>query len=92
MNYLSILSYIMGWTYFIAWSISFYPFLYENHKLKNVNGVSINYIALNLTGFICLGVYSSFGFWYPQYDLGEVRIEDLAFAYHAVIITFFIIY
>ena len=31
---LTILSQVVGWLYFFAWSFSFYPQLYVNWKLK----------------------------------------------------------
>ena len=31
---LEIFSQIIGWIYFIAWSVSFYPQIYENWKRK----------------------------------------------------------
>jgi len=33
-EFIEILSIIMGWGYFFAWSFSFYPQIYENHKRK----------------------------------------------------------
>lgn len=34
MNFLTFLSYVLGWIYFTAWSVSFYPQVWENYNLK----------------------------------------------------------
>ena len=48
----------MGWIYFIAWSVSFYPQCYVNFKRKSVIGLNFDFIALNLTGFTCYAIYN----------------------------------
>ncbi|CAD8056111.1 unnamed protein product [Paramecium sonneborni] len=91
MTFLQILSAIIGWTYFAVWSISFYPQIYENQKLKNVNGLSVDYVGLNITGYICLCIYSTAGFMDESLNVGTIHIEDLAFAYHGLLCTLIII-
>jgi hypothetical protein len=36
-NELALISEIVGWIYFVAWSISFYPQMYENWVRKRYN-------------------------------------------------------
>lgn len=33
-NELALISVVVGWIYFVAWSVSFYPQTYENWKRK----------------------------------------------------------
>ncbi|NXP55054.1 CTNS protein, partial [Heliornis fulica] len=76
---------VIGWIYFLAWSISFYPQLFENWRRKSVVGLSFDYIALNLTGFIAYSVFNVGLFWIPlikasfQYLLG--RGEEFLVSY-----------
>ena len=49
---------IVGWTYFAAWSISFYPQLYTNWKRKSVVGLSLDFQLLNLIGFAFYSIFN----------------------------------
>lgn len=44
---------IIGWTYFAAWSISFYPQIFQNLRRMSVEGLSFEFVALNILGFAC---------------------------------------
>ena len=37
------LSEIFGWTYFIAWSVSFYGQVIENYRRKSVSGLNFDF-------------------------------------------------
>jgi len=50
------LSYFIGWTYFLAWSASFYPQALLNWRRKSVQGLSMDFIHLNVLGFLCYSV------------------------------------
>jgi uncharacterized protein with PQ loop repeat len=50
--YLTILSQIVGWIYFVAWSISFYPQMWIFYKTKNAEGYSVDYSIYNLIGYV----------------------------------------
>ncbi|KFU86284.1 Cystinosin, partial [Chaetura pelagica] len=88
---------VIGWIYFLAWSISFYPQLFENWRRKSVVGLSFDFIALNLTGFIAYSVFNVGLFWIPlikeeflvSYPSGvnPVAINDVFFSLHAVALT-----
>ncbi|XP_075710506.1 cystinosin isoform X1 [Rhinoderma darwinii] len=88
---------IIGWIYFLAWSVSFYPQVFENWKRKSVVGLSFDFLALNLTGFIAYSVFNVGLFWIPfvreqflqVYPNGVIPVEanDVFFSLHAVLLT-----
>ncbi|KAJ1742372.1 hypothetical protein IWW40_000561 [Coemansia sp. RSA 1250] len=95
------LSAALGWTYFIAWSVSFYPQILLNYKRKSVEGLSIDFLVYNVYGFTCYALFNtafyfnkSIGDEYSRRNDGHqnlVRFNDLFFSYHALalsIITF----
>jgi len=49
-----IISAIIGWSYFAAWSVSFYPQIYLNWRRKSVVGLSFDYNLYNIIGFFVL--------------------------------------
>ena len=69
-----ILSIIVGWIYFFAWSMSFYPQIWENYKRQSVGGFSVEFALLNPCGFFFYSFYSVAGFIYPNMGTGKVRI------------------
>ncbi|XP_042298309.1 cystinosin [Sceloporus undulatus] len=100
-NAVRILDQVIGWIYFLAWSISFYPQVFENWKRKSVVGLSFDFIALNLTGFIAYSVFNVGLFWvrpvkeqflqqYPN-GVNPVDSNDVFFSLHAVAVTLVII-
>ncbi|XP_029467202.1 cystinosin [Rhinatrema bivittatum] len=94
---LQILDQIVGWIYFIAWSISFYPQVFENWKNKSVIGLSFDFLALNLTGFIAYSVFNVGVFWIPYireqflqvYPNGVIPVDanDVFFSLHGVLLV-----
>ncbi|KAJ2450980.1 hypothetical protein EV183_003909 [Coemansia sp. RSA 2336] len=95
------LSAILGWTYFIAWSVSFYPQIVLNYRRKSVEGLSIDFLVYNVYGFACYALFNtafyfskSIGDEYSRRNNGHsnlVRFNDLFFSFHALalsIITF----
>ena len=54
---LDLLSQIIGWIYFLSWSLSFYQQVFKNWKRKSVVGLDFDFVALNIVGF---GLYSFF--------------------------------
>jgi len=98
---LIVISEIVGWIYFAAWSVSFYPQIYINFKRKSVVGYNFDYVSLNIVGFVMYSVFNCGLFWikyiqdeyfirYPQ-GLNPVLINDVVFALHAVVATIIII-
>ena len=49
---------IIGWTYFSAWSLSFWPQVVQNHIRGSVEGLSFDFLALNLLGFSAYSAYN----------------------------------
>lgn len=96
-NILFIINQIIGWIYFLAWSVSFYPQAYENWKRRSVVGLNFDFLALNLTGFIAYSVFNVGLFWvtYIQEEFlkkdpnGVIPVDanDVFFSLHAVVLT-----
>ncbi|XP_053312954.1 cystinosin-like isoform X2 [Spea bombifrons] len=92
-----VLEQIIGWIYFLAWSVSFYPQVFENWRRKSVVGLSFDFLALNLTGFIAYSVFNVGLFWIPyireeflqMYPNGVIPVDsnDVFFSLHAVLLT-----
>lgn len=49
---------LIGWCYFVAWSISFYPQIYTNYQRKSVVGLNFDFLSLNIVGFLLYGVFN----------------------------------
>ncbi|KAL3046934.1 hypothetical protein OYC64_021203 [Pagothenia borchgrevinki] len=94
-NILSIISQVIGWIYFVAWSVSFYPQAWENFRRKSVVGLNFDFLALNLTGFIAYSVFNIGLFWVPYIKeellksnpngINPVSANDVFFSLHAVV-------
>jgi len=88
---------VIGWMYFAAWSISFYPQTILNFQRKSVVGLNFDFLAYNLLGFTCYGLYNIGMYWIPsvkeEYQrehpdgVNPVQINDVCFTLHAVLIT-----
>ena len=48
----------IGWAYFSCWSLSFWPQTLLNWSRKSVEGLSFDYVALNLLGFSCYAAFN----------------------------------
>ncbi|KAM3876239.1 cystinosin [Diretmus argenteus] len=93
---LSIINQVIGWIYFVAWSISFYPQAWENWKRRSVIGLNFDFLALNLTGFISYSVFNIGLFWVPYIKeefleknpngINPVNANDVFFSLHAVVL------
>ncbi|XP_051894075.1 cystinosin-like isoform X2 [Pristis pectinata] len=93
----NILSQVIGWIYFLAWSISFYPQVIENWRRKSVVGLNFDFLALNLTGHIAYGMFNVGLFWIPDIKIQFVKCNpgginpvgasDVFFSLHAVLLT-----
>lgn len=95
------ISLAVGWIYFVAWSISFYPQIFINHKRKSVIGLSFDFLALNFMGHTLYGIFNVCLYFVPffqeEYFLrfprgnNPVELNDVFFSIHASIITAFTI-
>ena len=88
------LSIIIGWIYFFAWALSFYPQIYQNWERKSVVGLNFDFLALNTVGYWCYTIYN-FGMFsvkiiQEEYRNEEgtvvipVKLNDLAFSSHGI--------
>lgn len=88
----------IGWTYFLAWSVSFYPQLILNWRRKAVTGLSLDYVVLNILGFACYSIYTvaflsssalnkEYKQRHPDSSGSAVRANDAVFAIHAFILS-----
>lgn len=95
------ISQIIGWIYFLTWSISFYPQIFSNYKRKSVVGLNFDYVLLNFTGFFLYSLFNMGLFWstfveseYFQRNprnLNPVLINDVVFSLHALLASSLII-
>lgn len=93
---LAVVSQVIGWIYFLAWSVSFYPQVWENWKRKSVVGLNFDFLALNLTGFIAYSVFNVGLFWVDNIKeeflkknpngINPVEANDVFFSLHAVLL------
>ncbi|KAJ2002277.1 hypothetical protein GGI04_003411, partial [Coemansia thaxteri] len=84
-------------TYFVAWSVSFYPQIILNYRRKSVEGLSIDFLVYNVYGFACYAIFNtafyfskSIGEEYARRNDGHqslVRFNDLFFSYHALALS-----
>lgn len=82
-----ILSNIIGWIYFTAWTISFYPQIWENYTRHSVTGLCIDYPVYNFTGYLSYSVFTVWGYFDKNIGTGPIELQDLLFAVHGFIMT-----
>ncbi|XP_068630501.1 cystinosin homolog isoform X2 [Battus philenor] len=94
---ISVISYIMGWIYFAAWSVSFYPQIYINFKRGSVVGLNFDFLALNIMGFTMYSLFNC-GLYFSKEIQAEylsrhprsvnpVQLNDVFFSLHAAFAT-----
>jgi len=91
---LDTVSTIVGWIYFVAWSVSFYPQIIENFRRKSVIGLNFDFLSLNVVGFTVYGFFNVGLFWIPSIQdeyfkihpqgVNPVQANDVFFTIHAV--------
>lgn len=98
-QFLRALSTFLGWTYVYCWSASFYPQPILNWRRRSTAGLTVDFPALNVLGFVAYTISTSCFLFSPeirhQYALRHphapdptVRFNDFAFAVHALILVF----
>ncbi|KAI3652345.1 hypothetical protein MP228_002670 [Amoeboaphelidium protococcarum] len=97
MSDLQILSIVIGWSYFAAWSISFYPQIFLIIKRRSSHGLSLDFVVYNVLGFLCYFIYTITFFsndeirrQYAARNNGNmplVQLNDVVFAAHAFLLT-----
>lgn len=59
----------IGWCYFVAWSVSFYPQIYINYVRKSVVGLNFDFLSLNIVGFVLYGLFNI-----GMYSIPEIQV------------------
>ncbi|KAI8337340.1 PQ loop repeat-domain-containing protein [Blakeslea trispora] len=98
----NLFSVIVGWSYVVVWSFSFYPQAYLNWKRKSVRGLSIDFLFYNVLGFFCYSAYSLALYFneeirdeyhqrHPSSRSSLVRLNDVVFSVHGFLLSMFIL-
>ncbi|KAK6742603.1 hypothetical protein RB195_010078 [Necator americanus] len=84
---------IVGWAYFTAWSVSFYPQILLNFQRKSVIGLNFDFTVFNIVGFLAYSAYNVFMYFdsnvQAQYEQAHphspipVLLNDVFFPTHA---------
>ena len=88
----------IGYTYFLMWSVSFYPQVVLNYTRKSTIGLSQDFCLLNLIGCSCYMIYNC-AFFYSESIQDQYRDKhngndntvasnDVAFSINAFTMTF----
>ncbi|KAF2095610.1 lysosomal cystine transporter [Rhizodiscina lignyota] len=95
--FLRALSRLLGWTYFLCWSLSFYPQPLLNWQRKSTHGLAVDFPFLNVLGFAAYSVStgtflysptikSQYAFRHPTSPETTVRFNDFVFAVHGALL------
>ncbi|XP_053666897.1 cystinosin homolog [Anopheles marshallii] len=92
-----VISSVIGWIYFVAWTVSFWPQMIINYRRKSVVGLSFDFLTLNLVGHSVYAAFNCALYWsgYIEQEyldrnprgLNPVLTNDVAFSIHATIAT-----
>lgn len=96
-KFLDTFSIVIGWIYFAAWSVSFYPQIYINYKRQSVIGLNFDFLVLNVIGFTLYSIFNIGLYSIPEIEaeyfnryprgLNPVKVNDIVFAVHATVAT-----
>ncbi|CAF3706568.1 unnamed protein product [Rotaria sordida] len=91
---LNIFIQIVGWIYFLAWSVSFYPQIILNFRRRSVIGLNFDFLSLNILGHTSYAVFNIVLYtsskvqqqYFAQHPHGvlPVLLNDVIFSGHAV--------
>ncbi|KAB2107663.1 hypothetical protein AG0111_0g3943 [Alternaria gaisen] len=90
------ISRVLGWAYFLSWSLSFYPQPISNYIRKSTLGLAIDFPTLNVLGFTCYTlstacflysptIESQYAYRHPEAPQTTVRFNDFLFAAHGAV-------
>ncbi|KAJ3070487.1 hypothetical protein HDU98_006509 [Podochytrium sp. JEL0797] len=82
MSPLELISFLLGWTYFLAWSVSFYPQIILNAQRRSVHGLSVDFVLLNVLGFLCYSIFNLAHFCTD--NNADIQLNDVVFSLHAL--------
>jgi cystinosin len=100
-QFLQALSQGLGWTYFLLWSVSFYPQLIHNQRRRATSGFSLDFALLNVLGLSAYTVFNGgllfspviraqYAQRHPQSPEPPVHLNDFFYALHGTIICLLI--
>ncbi|XP_055643236.1 cystinosin homolog isoform X2 [Toxorhynchites rutilus septentrionalis] len=89
---------VIGWIYFVAWTVSFWPQMIINFRRKSVVGLSFDFLTLNMLGHTLYAIFNCALYWNDRIEqeyfnrnphgLNPVIANDVAFSLHASLATF----
>lgn len=90
-------SQILGWAYFVLWSLSFYPQVLHNHRRRSTDGFSVDFALLNLLGLTAYTVSNAcflfspvvrtqYAQRHPKSPEPTVQWNDFVYAVHGALI------
>lgn len=96
MPFLQTLSQIIGWTYVLLWSISFYPQGLLNIHRRSTSGLSIDFALLNVLGLTAYAISNGVMLFsttvreqyakrHPDAVESTVRINDFVYGVHGAV-------
>lgn len=89
---------IIGYIYFVSWSVSFYPQIITNYQRKHITGLSTDSSILAVLNYTCYAIYNVF-FYFDETIRKEyknrhgedakitVQSNDVMFSIHALFLT-----
>jgi cystinosin len=91
------ISQILGWAYFVLWSLSFYPQVLHNHRRRSTDGFSIDFTLLNVLGLTAYTVSNAcflfspvvraqYAQRHPHSPEPTVQWNDFVYALHGALI------
>ncbi|KAG5668040.1 hypothetical protein PVAND_015997 [Polypedilum vanderplanki] len=96
-NFLIIIASVVGWIYFIAWSLSLYPQIWMIIQMKSVTGLSFDYLSLSFFGHLLYAVFNLalyFGKYFQDeyfrrhpHGLNPVELNDVFYCIHVLALS-----
>lgn len=86
--YLTILSQILGYTSIFFWFFTFIFIIYEIRKTSSFQGVSYNFILLNILGFSYYSIYNFWGMYGDSSFKNQVHSSDFFFGLYCLFMNF----
>jgi cystinosin len=97
MSLLSSISTIIGWTYTLCWSLSFYSQLLLNQRRRSTSGTTVDFPVINAFGFLAYFAYTAALYFSTTLrelyaarnnnTIPTVQLNDVAFALHAFVLS-----
>lgn len=96
-SWIHALSQVLGWAYFLLWSLSFYPQVIHNHRRRSTDGFSFDFALLNVLGLTAYTVFNGsllfsttvraqYACRHPRSPTPTVQFNDFIYALHGSLI------